>query len=473
MKLSRRSFLKNTTAASAGAALSGGMVSSVLGSPAPALTPGPGNKWPGRVVINFNKAAASGTGTVDQTVVKKMVDDSIMKLTDKTTVAEAWKAVFPASLTAASTIAIKVPLGCATQTMAPHWSLVKAITTGLQSMDFNGTKFPAANITIYDMRCSNNLSSFGYTAANFPGSTIVYDSMGTGYTDGAKNLQYAKSLRKDFLINVFRPGGHSSYVEGLTLGFKNHYGTYDVDHGSTASGYLRDINGKGAVFNKNVLSVCAGIFGAAENSGSPGSAPIDYSKYAKGIDSTITASSVPPTTLIMSTDPVTAEMQCIKMMRLNQATPKYAAADMPKYLRASGGITGVLTDATLNFGIITESAMDIRRIINGSGTTGIYNNQRLSQNNPGTGIAVSQTSGHTTFIEFALPEDHADKNASIEITNIKGALIWKSSQKVMGVVNHLSWDQHDNTGNRVRPGVYLVRVTAGAAVLATKLSIAR
>jgi hypothetical protein len=38
---------------------------------------------------------------------------------------------------------------------------------------------------------------------------------------------------------------------------------------------------------------------------------------------------------------------------------------MPKYLRASAGIMGVLPDASLNFGVIDETKMDIRRIING------------------------------------------------------------------------------------------------------------
>jgi hypothetical protein len=492
MKLSRRSFLKNTTAASAGAALAGGLVQSVIGKEAVTITPGPGNKWPGRVVIDFNKTAATlstaGVGAVTTAVVKTMVDESIQRLTDQTTVAAAWKAVFPASLTATSKIAIKVPLDFANQTMAPHWSLVKAITDGLQQMTINGTTFPPANITIYDMRGTDQLTNYGYTAANFPGVKIVHepDASGTGSSDGARNQQYANSLKTaNFLISVFRLGGHETIYEGFTLGFKNHYGTYAVDHGTaTAPGYLRDINCTGVVYNKHVLTVCAGLFGAKEASGDPGSATINYYNYAKGVDPSITATTAPSTTIVMSTDPVSTEMQAIKIIRQNQVNPngtivaggngKWTTADMPKYLRASGGVAGALTDATYNIGIIDESAMDIRRIINGALVTSIRENG-LSQTDlhPGAGITAAQTGLHSIFIEFALPVHFVNENASIEIFDMKGAIVYKTTRTVLGVVNHYAWDQHDTANNHVRPGLYVVRVAAGTVTMATKFSVAK
>ncbi|HUI94009.1 MAG TPA: hypothetical protein VLX68_17355 [Chitinivibrionales bacterium] len=373
MKISRRSFINSSAAAAAAMALPAGFARTILAGDASektAFKPGPGNKWPGRVVINFNKNAVTLNGinpTAVPSVIGDMVNASILKLTGQTAVGAAWKAVFPSSLAATSTIAVKVPLGCANSLIAPHWSSVRAITDGLQQMDFNGARIPAANITIYDMRCRNNLSNYGYTAANFPGIKLVYDTMGTGYTDGARGRQYATSLRSTFLINVFRPGGHGKAYEGFTLGFKNHYGSYEVDHNEeTAPGYLRDINGTGVVFDKTVLSICVGIFGAQEASGSPHSASVNYYNYASSIDGSIANAMVPPTTIIMSTDPVTAEMQAIKMMRLNKKpAAAFGANDMPRYLRASAGITGALPDKALNFGVIDEKKMDIRRIING------------------------------------------------------------------------------------------------------------
>ena len=63
----------------------------------------------------------------------------------------------------------------------------------------------------------------------------------------------------------------------------------------------------------------------------------------------------------MSTDPVTADMQGQKIMRLN-ANPAqaYDTASMPAYLQASAGIAATWNGqpvTALNFGILAESAM--------------------------------------------------------------------------------------------------------------------
>ncbi|MDD5674593.1 MAG: twin-arginine translocation signal domain-containing protein [Chitinivibrionales bacterium] len=478
MKLSRRSFLKNSSAAVAAMTVSGGIINTVIGKET-ALSAGPGNKWPGRVVINFDKTAVTMNGisaTANQIQIPKMVNAAILQLTGQTTLAVAWQAIFPSSLSATSKIAIKVPLGCANSIMAPHWTAVKAITDGLQQMSINGTAFPAANITIYDMKCSNNLSPYGYTAAHFPGVNLVYEGgNGSGYSDGAKGLQYAPSLAAaDFLINVFRPGGHSSYVENLTLGFKNHYGTYAIDHdGNTAPGYLRDINGTGVVLKKNVLSVCVGIFGAQEGSGDPGSAAISYYNYAKTMDSSIAnASFVAPTTIIMSTDPVSAEMQTIKMMRINSSRA-YGVSDMPKYLRASAGVSGALSDASLNFGIIDETKMTIYKIINGTVTTSVVS-QTPQAANDRLGIAATQLkSGHGAFIEFMVPQRQIGASARIEIFNVKGEMVRSQSMSILGSVNHFTWDQTDLHGRRAGNGMYLVRLTSGMQKISTSLTLMR
>jgi hypothetical protein len=470
MPVSRRSFLK-TSAATAAVSLAGGAVSQVLGNSSSAtVQAGPGNKWPGRVVINFNRSAITLPSTVDTAAVKKMIDDSVLLLAGKEAIGEAWKAIFPATLSATSKIAIKVPLGCANQTMAPHWSSVKAIIDGITQMDFAGTKFPAANITIYEMQCSDNFSRYGYTATNLPGVKILRDSNSSGATDGAKNLQYAKSLQSaDFLINVFRPGGHSSDYGGFTLGFKNHFGTYAPHHGSTPGEYLRDTNCTGAVFNKNVLSVCVGLFGAKEI-GSPGDSAISYLTYAKTMDPTITEA-VPPTTIIMSTDPITAEMQAIKMMRVNNGK-KYTPADLPTYLKASGGVSGALSDKTYNIGVISEENMDIRRIVNGKVITTAAN--RKSSFTPAgvDRIRVAHIpSSRTAFVEFGLPHSAVGTPVNIEFYTLKGDLVHSAQWSIPGIVSHYSWNERDTHGTAVPSGMYLVRVAANNVTLNAKLRI--
>jgi hypothetical protein len=469
--MKRRDFLKTTAVgAAAGLSLPAG-VEKVFSSPASAPTgPGPGNKWPGRVAINFNKAAVSGT-KADTTVIKKMVDDAIIKLAEKDTVGAAWKEIFPATLTATSKIAIKVNT-LNSGLPAPHWSSVLAITNGLQLMDFSGTKFPAANISIYEM--GGSLSSAGFTAANFPNISIVTDTAVDGGDGALNNRTYAKTLKDaDFLINVFSPRGHSFPPAGskFTLGFKSHYGTYSNPGGihSNYDNNFQQIVCTGVVYKKLVLSMCSGIYGMNEGNGPVGSAD-KYGTYAQTIDKTSTTDC--PTTIILSTDPVSVEMQSIKMIRLNKGG-KYGTADMPPYLQASGGITGTTLTSTLNVGTIDEAKMDIRRIINGTSTPVINTGKAVSPD-PQTKITAHQIAGHgSVFLEFALPQTHIGNDAFIDVVNVQGVSVRRLSTKVLGAVNHVSWDEKDVSGAAVPMGRYLVKLTSGSTSLSANFSIVR
>jgi hypothetical protein len=470
MRVSRRSFLKSSAAAGAAVAASGGLVQNILAS-APAMTPGPGNKWPGRVAINFNKGAVTRNGTNATAVpatIAKMVDDAILLLTGESTIGAAWKAVFPSSLSTSSKIAIKIPIGFNDGTPAPHWASVKAITDGLQQMDLNGAKLPIGNITIYDMAGSGTFANAGYTSANFPGITMLKDTAVNGGDGALSNRTYAQTLKNaSFLINVFSPRGHN-IGSNFTIGFKCHYGTYSNPVGmhTNAANNLRDINCTGPVLQKTVLSVCSGIFGMNESHG-PGGTADDYTNYAKSMDSNATLC---PTTIMMSTDPVSIEMQTVKMMRLNANPPgKYGKADMPTYLRASGGDTSSgLSGTTYNIGQIDEAKMEIRRIIND--LVMVENHPDLGGAAAGANIIASPIKGHRgTFIEFRLPHDHAGHDAQIELYDIKGALVHRHSQKVLGALNHFSWDNKDASGKLVSLGTYVVHLTSGKIHLSTKL----
>jgi len=500
MKVSRRSFLKSS-AAGAAVAATAGIAQKVLASSS-AMTPGAGNKWPGRVAINFNKGALTITGTspdfvhtVNVDTVKKMVDDTIKLLTGQSSVGEAWKLIFPASLTTQSKIAIKVNT-LNPGLSAPHWTSVKAITDGLQQMDLNGTKFPASNITIYE-GVGNKLTDAGYTATNF-GSVAISDDASNMVADGGalSNRTYAKTLKDaDFLINVFSPRGHMTMVCGstFTLGFKSHFGTYSVPSGlhgngetSVSATNIRDINCAGPVLNKTVLSVCSGIFANWEGNG-PSGGPDDYSKYANSIDPTISylgaGSFRGPTTIMMSTDPVAIEMQTVKMMRLNNSStttpyPKtkvstsgYATANLPTYLRAAGGITGVLSGTTYNIGQIDELKMEIRRITNDSS---MADHSFVSTQKSGAFLYAAPINNHSgTFIEFKLPGSHFGREAEIAIYNVKGALVRGYSQKVLGILNHLSWDNRDSSGSHAGAGTYVVRLSSGGVRLSANFTILR
>lgn len=358
MPLTRRLFLKSAAAISV-LPFVGGDIFKILSAPPIALTKGSGNKWPGRVVINFNKAAATGL-KVNEMVVKRMVDDSIKLLTNQTSIGAAWKAVFPDSLTIQSKIAIKINI-LNSGNSAPHPYSVMAITEGLQQMNFGGNKFPAANITIYDGNNLNSMDSAGFTAARFPNINRIKDKAQI-WGDGVNDLGYVQALHDcNFLINIFSPIGHIPEFGGFALGFKSHYGSYLPVRVEHAQPYMRDINCIGPIFIKTVLSICSGIFGMNEGNGPAGGID-DYSVYSKKIDPSSTNNK--PTTIIMSTDPISCEFQAIKMMRLNKGK-SYAIADLPDYLRVSAGIGGALSPV-YNIGIIDERLMDVRKIVNGN-----------------------------------------------------------------------------------------------------------
>jgi len=159
------------------------------------------------------------------------------------------------------------------------------------------------------------------------------------------------------------------------------------------------------------------------------------------------------------------------MMRLNNGG-LYSVANLPKYLRASGGVTGALTDATYNIGTIDEANQTILRIINGSTPSGVKEHY-LSDKNTGISLAASQISSRNTFIEFTLPENHINKNVSLEIYDLTGKLVTKFVQKVFGVNNHVSWNGTDSTGKLAGKGTYIVRLVSEGISISSKFLIAR
>jgi|GEM_PF-624570 hypothetical protein len=493
----RRNFLKMTAAGTAGIALTGGL-RTLFAAPSPRTAAGtaPLNKWPGRVVINFNKNAPGSTGTdataAQVTIIKTMVDDSIKLLTGQADVGAAWRSLFPAALSLTSKILIKVPCGFNNSLSVPHWSSVQAITEGLQKMQVGTGTFPAANITIFDGTGTNNLSSRGFTAAHFPSVNIVFYSSGSSsfaaFSDSPKNnsdasMPYATVLNTaDFLINVFSPRGHGDYAGNFTLGFKNHYGTFNapsLPHGAPDTGQiLRAINCTGTVYAKNVLSVCSGIWGQYEGNG-PGGSPQNYSTYSKHMDPTSTNTT--PTTIILGTDPVSVEMQTIKMMRI-QGGKTFAVADMPSYLKASGGIavTGnnwppdpAKPDVMDDIGVIDESKMSVYTILNGVDVTGVAHEPLSRREGGAAAVAARQVAAGCTSIEFKLPADRAGTNATLSIFDARGARVRQLAAKVLGVVNRASWDETGRLGGRVPRGMYVVRLESGTISVSSGFGIVR
>lgn len=192
----------------------------------------------------------------------------------------------------------------------------------------------------------------------------------------------------------------------------------------------------------------------------------NYSVYSKAIDAT--SKNTCPTTIIMSTDPVSCEMQAIKMMRMNQNSKNYGVNSMPDYLKNASGVG----NAKYNIGIIDETRMDIRRIINDVVISTGNKKSPAFLNLVNSEIHVTRLHGaHCTFIEYVLPENYTGRDAFIEIYNLNGTQVFKTIQRVCGIRNHLSWDEKDGNGRSVASGTYLVNLLSGKTNLSTKLSV--
>lgn len=447
----------------------------------------PGNKWPGRIAINFNGSASDASNTINAEKVATMVDQTIKLLTGKDSVGEAWKSVFPDSLSLTSKIAVKV-ICYNPYKVGLNWQTVKGVTEGLQKMEFDGTKFPAANITIYELTTSPTANAFnvaGYTAANFPGITISTDkSKKIKAGDGALNdREYAVALKEaDFLINCFNTRGHA-YGDNdgkFTLGFKSHFGTYTDPsgmHGNPAgsgvSKNIRELTCVGPVFKKHVLSVCGALFGSNEGNGPGGIMgsddlkPEDFSTYVKTVDSSATAKN--PSTIIMSTDPASIEMQAIKIMRINKGK-KYGPSDLPAYLQSAAGVDKSGFSPTYNIGIIDESKMDIGKIVNDEIVSAPVG-ARVPHTRIGSATRFTVTPLHhrrSVLFDITLPAHAIGRTADIEIYTVSGSRVTTLHHAVSGIGSHISWDRCSTNRMPVSAGQYIARITCSTISLSAR-----
>ncbi len=457
-------------------ALARGIAGPVSAAASPPFAPGPGNKWPGRVAINFNGKAVVNAKP-DGAVVKKMVDDLVCLLAGQDSPGDAWKEIFPSSLTLQSKIAVKINTANTGQP-APCWESVRAVTDGLQQMKIGGTPFPASNIKIYDMNFLNGLEPAGYSSKNFPGIAIEYTTLTDGGDGAMDNHRYASQLKEaDFLINIFSPRGHTYPPAGsrFTLNFKSHIGTYASEYRTEGPSLhdalmenLREMNCTGPVYKKNVLSVCSGIFAMNEGHG-PGGNADNFFVYAKSIDTSVT-DPAPSTTIMISTDPVAIEMQSIKMLRINNKG-KYGLSDMPPYLQASAGITGKMSGTTCNIGIIDESKMDIRRVIND--VTHVDHAVFPGKTPRFRIMAVSPKGRRTIFFEYCLPESCTGNPVTVSLYSLRGELLIKKTDTALGALNHFSWDYRDMHGRFVGAGNYVISAASRGIRLSERFAVSR
>jgi hypothetical protein len=312
----------------------------------------------------------------------------------------------------------------------------------------------------------------GYTAARFPGIALVHEGTNkqASHPDAATDeSKYCTSLfNADFLINVFGIRGHQAYCEGVTLGFKSHWGTYNADfnkHGNAAGGPFSircaHMMSSGVVFKKQVLSIAAGLVSNEMNNNGPTVQPSSYTTYAKKMDST--ADIFGASTIIIGTDPISVEMQAVKVMQMNKKSGgAWAVSDMPKYLQACAGISGALSGISYNIGKIDEKNMTIKKIINSSGATPVKPKAKSQGASGDYSLHISPLIDQgTVLIEYKAPAQCTGHSAIISVYDIMGSLVFSKDQTIHGVLNQFSWNQRTAQGKALGSGKYICKLTIG------------
>jgi hypothetical protein len=216
--------------------------------------------------------------------------------------------------------------------------------------------------------------------------------------------------------------------------------------------------------------VFGAIFALNQNNG-PGGSADNFYNYAKTVDPTVASSRPNADTIIMSTDPVAAEMQAIKVQKLNNNSA-YTTAAMPDYLKISGGVASGSLAPVLNIGTINEAQMTIWRIINGVNMSAVEYGPTFSK--AGLRLTVSPNPARNlAHFEIWTPESLVGQKALLEVYDARGRVAFKSTPSIMGARNTVAWNGRDKSGRLAAPGKYVVYLMVGKEVLHSALTLLR
>jgi hypothetical protein len=181
---------------------------------------------PSKIVETHHAGAWSGKELVPGAV-RKMLDESITRLTGLRDAKEAWAALFKPE----ERIAIKVN-AFSNSIIWTHVPLVKAVADSL-----TGAGIPAENIVIYDYN-TYELEAAGFPVnADGPGVRCVGSD--SNYEPNRMMVLYNKIQLSSILANcdalINMPVLKSHMMAGITFAMKNHFGSYqfpDLLHSS-------------------------------------------------------------------------------------------------------------------------------------------------------------------------------------------------------------------------------------------------
>ncbi|MFB3895198.1 MAG: DUF362 domain-containing protein [bacterium] len=251
-KLSRREFIRNSTVTGIGLMAGGNLIAGLINQ-TPTISP-----LKSRVVINQNAKVFTPPGSIEFSILRQMVNQSVTRLTGTSNPKDAWHQLF----TIRDIIGIKVNT-LAGKRMVTHPELAHAIALNLQEAGF-----PANNIVIFD-RQNDELLTAGYTLNTGRTGIRCYgtDTSGIGYESEPRVY---KSIGSCFsrlitdqctaLINVPVLKDHG--IVGISGAMKNWYGIVhnpNKYHDNLGDPYIADLSCMPLIRDKVKLVINDGL----------------------------------------------------------------------------------------------------------------------------------------------------------------------------------------------------------------------
>lgn len=283
-KTTRREFLKQV-------ALTGAAITAIpqIASAAEKAVKGVDGK--SRVIIASDPAVLKSEGEIVQSVLEKMLDRGVAKLTKTSTAVEGWKKLFSPD----DVVGVKV--NCLFgKGVSTHPEVTNAVVRGLMQA---GVK--PSNIIIWD-RSTGDLIKGGYNPNRKEGGVLCYGDdgdWGEEITQGSFKGKITKIISETVTAIVNVPILKTHGISGISCCLKNHYGSFDNpgNHHKNHNTALADFSAIPMVKEKTRLVVIDAL--RPQCDGGPGyqaDAQFDYHS------------------LIVSADPVAADYQGMQII---------------------------------------------------------------------------------------------------------------------------------------------------------------
>jgi uncharacterized protein (DUF362 family) len=418
-----------------------------------------------KVVRACHSGATGGMHIVSPWAVDLMVQAAVRELTGMPETGAAWKSLFP-GIDATKKVGIKINLACGD--VPTHPEVVDAIVNGLLAMDLDGLTLPENQIIVWDADNAFFCAQTGYTV-NYGGAGVQYygtDHAGVGYDPtrvftishphGSQTQHRPSKILSqyvDYLIDASVIKDHSD--AGVTLGLKNHYGSFDGvavvqlhQHGYYGDGHTRgepELNRviRDELGGKARLWIIDGVLGLY--TGGPGYIPPYHTPPNWAYNS-----------VLVGVDPVATDR--IGTIKINEERARHGLSALnPSHVHAAA-----LPPYSL--GTDDPGQIDLVELDLGA--------QAAPEDAVGpAGLALLPPSPNPsregTLLAFAAPRP---VEAELVVVDASGALVRRVARGAYERGTHrLRWDGKDAAGRVAASGTYFCRLTAGGTRLQQRI----